>query len=80
MMMDLEMIEEMEALLNEAMTHAGTEKGQTALEMAAHLWRSYANGMRAGLAHVEAMTHEERERLRHQLLVGLLINPTGTTN
>jgi hypothetical protein len=74
-MLDLEMIEEMEALLTEAMTHAGTEKGQTALEMATYLWRSYANGVRTGLAHVQAMTPEEREQLRHQLIVGLLINP-----
>jgi hypothetical protein len=48
--LDLEMVEEMETLLIEAMTHIGTKQGRAALEKAAHLWRCYADSMRAGIA------------------------------
>lgn len=79
-MLDLDMIEEMEVLLTTAAANPTSEQGQAALQKAAHLWKCYADGVRAGLAHVQAMAPGERERFRERLLVELLVPQPGATN
>lgn len=74
------MIEEMEALLTTAAADPTSEQGQAALRKATHLWTCYADGVRAGLAHVQAMTPEERDRFRERLLVDLLVPLPSVTN
>lgn len=67
------MIEEMEQLLATASTRPDTPEGRAALHQAAHLWHSFATGMRAGLAHVADMSPEQREAFGHRLLADLLV-------
>lgn len=79
-MLTLDMIEELEQLLADATASPDTPAGRAALHKAAHLWHCFAAGMRAGLAHVAAMSPDEREQLRHRLLVDFLVPTSGRAN
>lgn len=61
--MDLEMIDEMQKLLDQACACPDTAEGRSALARAAHLWRIYAAEIHRGIAFAATIPHGDREAL-----------------